>query len=478
MAVEEAQPEKTAVHRVVPITFTPPPSSVDTVPSPAGKSSIVAIITSFHAGYFRISLSLCSQALLWKTLSSPSTDPHGLRPILRALPSFAFLLLWSLALLSLLLLSLLFVLRCLLRPQSLRAELSHPIGMNYFFAPFASSLLLLQSTPFIPANSALYRVLCCLLCLPILCLDVKIYGGWFTHGKNFLSLAANPTSQVSVIGNLVGARAVAEMGWKEAGTCVFALGIAHYLVIFVTLYQRLVDGSVLPAMLRPAFFLLFAAPSMASLAWDSIAGDFDISCRMLFFLSLFLFTTLVICERDTLIGHLRVKIGEADHYEASSVAGVSESLKTVGEVQVSRPKLFKRSIRKFDIAWWAYSFPLTVLALAATEYTQNVKLWLPNVLMVVLTLISVTVTIMLLVFTAIRPNSMLPDNDPFQSPATESRSSPSTLPCKGGSKMYRMTSRGEYLRQMREGGRRSGGRVDNKRRRNHQTQLTKQRGRR
>ncbi|KAK8938434.1 S-type anion channel SLAH1 [Platanthera zijinensis] len=387
MAVEEAQGEKTPVHRVVPATFTPPPSSVDTVPSPAGKSSIVAIITSFHAGYFRISLSLCSQALLWKTLSSPSTDPHGLRPILRALPSFAFLLLWSLALLSLLLLSLLFVLRCLLRPQSLRGELSHPIGMNYFFAPFASSLLLLQSTPFIPANSALYRVLCCLLCFPILCLDVKIYGGWFTHGKNFLSLAANPTSQVSVIGNLVGARAAAEMGWREAGTCVFALGIAHYLVIFVTLYQRLVDGSVLPAMLRPAFFLLFAAPSMASLAWDSIAGDFDISCRMLFFLSLFLFTTLV-----------------------------------------SRPKLFKRPIRKFDIAWWAYSFPLTVLALAATEYTQKVKLWLPNVLMVVLTLISVTVTIMLLVFTAIRPNSMLPDNDLFQSPSTESRSSPSTLP--------------------------------------------------
>lgn len=51
--------------------------------------------------------------------------------------------------------------------------------------------------------------------------------------------------------------------------------------------------SCLPAMLRPVFFLFFAAPSAASLAWDSIAGSFDLPCRMLFFLSLFLFASLV-----------------------------------------------------------------------------------------------------------------------------------------------------------------------------------------
>ncbi|PKU83271.1 S-type anion channel SLAH4 [Dendrobium catenatum] len=83
------------------------------------------------------------------------------------------------------------------------------------------------------------------------------------------------------------------MGWKEAATCLFMLGIAHYLVLFVTLYQWVGGGNALPAMLRPAFFLFFAAPSMASLAWDSISGDFDVSYKMLFFLSLFLFASLV-----------------------------------------------------------------------------------------------------------------------------------------------------------------------------------------
>ncbi|CAK9186485.1 unnamed protein product, partial [Ilex paraguariensis] len=56
---------------------------------------------------------------------------------------------------------------------------------------------------------------------------------------------------------------------------------------------RLSGGDRLPEMLRPVFFLFFAAPSIASLAWNSIAGTFDTASKMLFFLSLFLFASLV-----------------------------------------------------------------------------------------------------------------------------------------------------------------------------------------
>lgn len=124
-------------------------------------------------------------------------------------------------------------------------------------------------------------------------LDVKIYGQWFTKGKRLLSAVANPTSQMSVIGNFVGSHAAMEMGWRESAICLFSLGMSHYLVLFVTLYQRLSGSNGVPAMLRPVFFLFFAAPSMASLAWESISGKFDHSSKMLFFLSLFLFMSLV-----------------------------------------------------------------------------------------------------------------------------------------------------------------------------------------
>ncbi|KAM4129860.1 hypothetical protein ACJW30_01G055700 [Castanea mollissima] len=238
--------------------------------------------------------------------------------------------------------------------------------------PWISWLLLLQSAPFIAPKTFPYLVLWWVFVIPVLVLDVKIYGQWFTKGKRFLSTVANPTSQLSVIGNLVGAQAAAYMGWQETSIFLFSLGIVHYLVLFVTLYQRFSGGIQLPGLLSPVFFLYFAAPSVASLAWESIAGAFDIVSKMLFFLSLFLFTSLVF-----------------------------------------RPNLFKRSMRRFNVAWWAYSFPLTVLALASTEHAQEVKGSIAHILMLLLLAISVLVSLGLIVFTLFNTKMLLPDNDPI-----------------------------------------------------------------
>ncbi|KAG2594550.1 hypothetical protein PVAP13_5KG002900 [Panicum virgatum] len=106
------------------------------------------------------------------------------------------------------------------------------------------------------------------------------------------SQPGQPHHRFTVIGNLVTARAAAKMGWHEGAVAIFAIGAAHYLVLFVTLYQRFLGSDSLPAMLRPVFFLFFAAPSMASLAWNAISSSFDTCCKMLFFLSLFLFASL------------------------------------------------------------------------------------------------------------------------------------------------------------------------------------------
>jgi hypothetical protein len=129
-----------------------------------------------------------------------------------------------------------------------KAEFLHHVGVNYLFAPWISWPLLLQSSPFITPKTMYCLVLWWVFVVPVVVLDVKIYGQWFTKGKRFLSAVANPTSQLSVIGNLVGARAAAEMGWRESAVCMFSLGMAHYIVLFVTLYQRLSGGNSLPTM--------------------------------------------------------------------------------------------------------------------------------------------------------------------------------------------------------------------------------------
>lgn len=259
------------------------------------KALFLPVLEKVHAGYFRISLGLCSQALLWKILiSEPCNDIHPFRRILQMLPFTAFILIWSLALFILVSLSLLYLLHCFLYYDVVKTEFFHHVGVNYLFAPWISWLLLLQSTPFFKPGTTYYLVLWWVFILPILALDFKIYGEWFTKGKRVLSgRMGNPTTQLSAIGNLVGAGAAAQMGWIETAICMFSLGMVHYFVMFVTLYQRLPGSSNLPAMLRPVFFSFIAAPSIASLAWNSIAGNFDTSSKMLFFLSLFMFISLV-----------------------------------------------------------------------------------------------------------------------------------------------------------------------------------------
>ncbi|OAY80395.1 S-type anion channel SLAH1 [Ananas comosus] len=336
----------------------------------------LSVLTRFHAGYFRISLSLCGQALLWKTLSA--ADPRALHFILHLLPVAAFDVLWSFALSSLVVLCALYAIRCTCRFECFKAELGHHIGVNYLFAPWASALLLLQcaSSPFLRPESPAYHVLWWVFAVPILVLDVKVYGQWFIRGRRYcLSAVANPTSQMTVIANMAAAAAAATTDMKESTMCMFTVGLAHYLVLFVTLYQRLAGSeSLLPALLRPVFFLFFAAPATASVAWAAISGSggFDTAAKMLFFLSFFLFLCLV-----------------------------------------SRPMLFWRSMRTFSLAWWAYSFPLTVLALAAEKYAQEVKGGVPNAIMLVLSLVSALVTVALILLSAFNPALLVPQRDPF-----------------------------------------------------------------
>lgn len=83
------------------------------------------------------------------------------------------------------------------------------------------------------------------------------------------------------------------MGLKEGPIFFFAIGIAHYLVLFVTLYQRLPTNETLPKELHPVFFLFIAAPSVASMAWGKIQGSFDNASRMMYFIAMFLYFSLV-----------------------------------------------------------------------------------------------------------------------------------------------------------------------------------------
>ncbi|KAF3785766.1 S-type anion channel [Nymphaea thermarum] len=369
-------------------------------------------LARFHADFFRVSMALASQAVLWRTLSSGSfSDPWP--PIFNSIIEKSF---WLLAALVLSSSSLTYLFKSIFYFHIVKAEFLDRWRVNYLFAPWIAAILLLQCV--LPSkydrwrgssledikffnwghlDSLVSRALCCAFTLPILLLELKLYGQWFTKGKRFLSTVANPSTHLSLIGNFVAAQTAARLAWLELGLFLFAIGIIHYVVVFVTLYQRLPCNASFPAQLRPASFLSIAAPSMASVAWESVSGQFDSGCKMLHFLSLFLFTLLVSFN-------LIITLSSSDLFrrrlrtQASILVGLL--------LQVVRPTLFVKAMKRFNSAWWAYVFPVTMLALSSAEYAGEVHSGLAHTIRRVISMVSLAMTIGLILLTIVHRKTM------------------------------------------------------------------------
>lgn len=219
----------------------------------------------FNIENYRICLALCSQPLLWKTLQD-SSSLHFCR-----IGHSSQMAVWFFSLVMLIFVSLTYALKCLFCTDVVRQEYFDGVRVNYFFAPWISSMLLVLGFPPTVAKP-IHPLLCCAFAAPVIVLELKIYGQWFSGGQRMLSKVSNPSTYLSIVGNFVGAMLAARVGWKEPANVLFAVGFAHYTVLFVTLYQRLPTNLAVPKDRHPTFFLFLAAPSTACVAWEDISG--------------------------------------------------------------------------------------------------------------------------------------------------------------------------------------------------------------
>ncbi|CAL1390954.1 unnamed protein product [Linum trigynum] len=298
---------------------------------------------------FGICLGVSSQAIMWKTLAtSPATKflhiTHDIN-----------LVLWSISVILVVVVAAIYLLKLIFYFEAVRREYYHPIRVNFFFAPWIALLFLAIGLPNSVATT-LPHALWYVLMAPFLCLELKIYGQWMSGGQRRLSKVANPSNHLSIVGNFVGALLGASMGLKEGPIFFFAVGMAHYTVLFVTLYQRLPTNETLPKELHPVFFLFVAAPSVASMAWAKIQGSFDYGSRIAYFIAMFLYFSLAV-----------------------------------------RVNFFRGF--KFSLAWWAYTFPMTGAAIATIRYSNEVTNVVTQALAVALCAISTLIVTGLLVST-------------------------------------------------------------------------------
>ncbi|KAM0938416.1 putative transporter protein SLAC1/Mae1/ Ssu1/TehA [Dioscorea sansibarensis] len=292
----------------------------------------------FPVSSFGMCLGVNSQAILWKTLATA--------PSMKFLhvSLTANLILWCFALTLTFIVSLIYILKIIYHFEAVRREYHHPIRVNFFFAPWLACLFLALGVP--PSvTKTLHPSLWYALMAPILCLQLKIYGQWIYGGHCRLSKGANPSSHLSIVGNFVGALLGASMGLKEEATFFFAVGSAHYTVLFITLFQKLPTNQPLPQELHPVFFLFVVPPSVACMAWAKIQGHFDYVSKFAYFVALFLYVCLAV-----------------------------------------RIKLFRGF--RFSLAWWAYTFPLTGAPIATIWYSNEAQNVLTRSLSVALSSIS------------------------------------------------------------------------------------------
>jgi len=239
----------------------------------------------FPISAFGMCLGVSSQSILWKTLASaPPTAFLHVSPV-------ASHVLWYAAVALTALVSAIYLLKVVFYFEAVRREFHHPVRANFFFAPWIAGLFLVLGAPRLVAG--MHHGVWYGLMAPIFCLEIKIYGQWMSGGQRRLSKVANPSNHLSIVGNFVGALLGAKMGLREGPIFFFAVGLAHYVVLFVTLYQRLPTNVTLPKELHPVFFLFVAVPSVASMAWARINGHFDAGARIAYFIALFLYMSLV-----------------------------------------------------------------------------------------------------------------------------------------------------------------------------------------
>ncbi|XP_059667151.1 S-type anion channel SLAH2-like [Cornus florida] len=307
---------------------------------------------------FGICLGISSQAILWKMLAI-SASMKFLHVSLHV-----NLILWCISVALVAIVAFIYSLKVIFYFEAVRREYYHPVRVNFFFAPWIAFLFLALGVP--PSvTQNLHAALWYILMIPIFCLELKIYGQWMSGGQRRLSKVANPSNHLAIVGNFVGALLGASMGLKEGPLFFFAVGLAHYTVLFVTLYQRLPTNETLPKELHPVFFLFVAAPSVASMAWANIQGSFDYGSRIAYFIALFLYFSLAV----------RVN--------------------------------FFRGFR-FSLAWWAYTFPMTGAAIATIKYSNEVTNIVTKCLSVVLC-IAATLTVTALLITTISHAFVLRD---------------------------------------------------------------------
>lgn len=220
--------------------------------------------------------------------------------------------------------SFIYIIKIMKFPNEVRAELNHPIKIN-FFAAFAISLLLLAIV--FKNNASAHFGLFYTGLVAQTFMSFYVVASWIN--RNLEIKHSNPAWFIPIVGNLL--VITAAQGKDSYLWFYFSFALFFYIVLFSIIFYRILFCDQLPAKFMPTLFIFIAPPSVAFIDYIKLTGNFNEFS--MFFLSLAIFFGVLVLF------------------------------------------MYKNFLKlKFFLSWWAFTFPTAALCIAlvkAYELTEH-----------------------------------------------------------------------------------------------------------
>lgn len=259
-------------------------------------------------------MGLSGLTLVWQKCAAVFDLPVTIGQGLLALTGTVFALLLSA-----------YIAKLVRHPESVRAELNHPVKLS-FFATITISLILLGTATRhgLPTISLILWAVGVLLHLM---LTLFVVDRWM-HQGHFQVNHINPAWFIPAVGNILVPIAGMTHGYEAVSWFFFSTGLVFWMILLTIIFYRVIFHDPLPGRLLPTLFILIAPPAAGFIAYVAMLDEIDAFARILFNTGLFM-TLLVIS-------------------------------------QIGR---FARL--PFFLSFWAYSFPLAAMTIATMIYQQQ-----------------------------------------------------------------------------------------------------------
>jgi len=212
------------------------------------------------------------------------------------------------------------------RPAVL-TELRHPIRLSFF--PTISIAMVLLSIGYLHHAPAVSHGLWLAGATAHLLFTLYVMNSWLNH-EHFQIQHMNPAWFIPVVGNILVPIAGVTHGYQEVSWFFFSVGLLFWLLLFTIILYRVIFHQPLPQKLLPTLFILIAPPAVGFVSYVKLTGGVDVFARVLFYSALFV--TLLL---------------------------------------FTQAQRFTRL--KFFLSWWAYSFPLAAITIAALVMYQHLQ---------------------------------------------------------------------------------------------------------